>query len=56
MKHLMAIATLVLAAAAAHAQTPQKSSAECGVKLAKDPEMGFTQCDQTRGWLARDSG
>jgi hypothetical protein len=49
MKHIIAIATFAFVAAGAHAQTPQKSAAECGVQLSKYLEMGFADFDQRAG-------
>ncbi|MDP3737039.1 MAG: hypothetical protein Q8R02_06600 [Hyphomonadaceae bacterium] len=50
MKHLIAVATLVLAAMSAHAQTPQKPAAECGVEpLGRYTKLTFDEFDQTLG-------
>jgi len=49
MKHLIAIAMLILGPASAHAQTPQKPAAECGVISAKYMDLSFNEFDQTEG-------
>jgi hypothetical protein len=54
MKQLIALATIALAAGA-HAQTPQKSAAECDVEpLGKYLDLSFREFDQTMdgGWRA----
>lgn len=49
MKPYIVATALIVAAAAAHAQVPQKSAAECSVKLSKYLDMSFTEFDQTMG-------
>jgi len=48
MKPLIVFTALAFAAAA-HSQTPQKSTAECGVKPSKYFDMSFREFDQTEG-------